>query len=57
MEVAVTGGKLKLMQELLIVHDVEGVEDVEAVLFRLEEAVLHEGHRSVLGGHIVQEIS
>jgi hypothetical protein len=44
------------MQELLIIHYVQGIENVEAIFLGLEEGILHESHWSVLGGHIVQKI-
>jgi len=56
MKVAIAWGKLKLMQELLIIHYVQGIENVEAIFLGLEEGILHESHWSVLGGHIVQKI-
>lgn len=55
-KIAIAWGKLKLVQELLIIHDIHGIEDIEAIFLGLEERVLHESHWSVLGGHIVQKI-
>ena len=56
MKVAVAWGELQLMERFLVIHDIQGIEDIEVVLFGLEESVLHGGHRSVLSGHIVQEV-
>ena len=56
MKVAVAWGKLQLVEEFLVIHDIQGIEDVEVVLFGLEESVFHGGHWGVLSGHIVQEV-
>lgn len=56
MKVAVAWGELQLVEEFLVIHDIQGIEDIEVVLFGLEECVLNGGHWSVLGGHIVQEV-
>ncbi len=56
MEVAVAGHELELLKEFLIVHDVEGVEHVDIVLLGLEESVLEQTRRVVLGRHVIQEI-
>ena len=56
MQVAVAGAELKFMQKFFVIHDIQGIKNVETLLLRLEECVLHEVNRIILGGHIVQKI-